>query len=682
MEVEDLSNNHSTRIWLGDYFSAVDGDTATWQKVSVPIDSFQPGPQNCDFTRIKTIFHYQHAGDNSEHIVWIDEVRAIQTGGGPTVPQPPAHLSATGSDSRIDLKWKPNSGTNLAGYFVYRAASQNGSYSRLNAVPSQVNIYSDFFGQNNQTYLYYVTAANQNLEESSPSDTVWATSYAMTDEELLTSVQEATFRYFYDYGHPVSGMARERKGSGNVCTSGGTGFGLMALIVGAERDFVPRDSAATRVLKIVRFMQDSTTRYHGAWSHWINGETGTTIPFSQYDDGGDLVETSYFIMGALTARQYFNRNTPIETELRNRITQIWETVEWDWYRRYTNGNVLYWHWSPNYGWQMNMQIRGFNEAMIVYLLAIASTTHPVPAQLYHAGWARNGTPPYVNGGTFYGYKQWVGYNYGGPLFFTHYTFMGFDPRHKADAYCNYFDNNRNISFINRAYCIDNPFNHAGYDSLVWGLTASDDPWGYLAHEPFQNDNGTITPTAALSAMPYVPQESMATLKHFYFTYGPNLWGEFGFRDAFNLDQNWFADSYLAIDQGPIVVMIENYRTELCWNNFMANPEIAPMLTAIGYVTGLEDTPGQVIGQFALHQNYPNPFNASTVIEFDLAKTTPVTLQIYNVLGEKVLSLANKKIYSQGKHRIQFSAETLASGLYFYTLKSGDYRSTRRMLLMK
>jgi hypothetical protein len=407
----------------------------------------------------------------------------------------------------------------------------------------------------------------------------------MTDEQLLTSVQEAVFRYFWDYGHPVSGLAREGYGFGHctdVCTSGGTGMGLMALCVGADRKFVTRAEAAARALQILTFLEEKASRYHGAWSHWILGHTGATKPFSQYDDGGDLVETAYLVQGLLTVRQYFNdAKDPVEMEIRRRATRMWEEVEWSWYRQQLRSDVLYWHWSPNYEWKINMPIRGYNECMIVYLLAIASPTHPVPASCYDRGWAK--PADYANGNTYYGYRQWVGPEKGGPLFFTHYSFLGFDPRNKRDSYCNYFENSRNISLINRAYCTENPRGYAGYSALVWGLTASFNPWGYNAHSP-TNDNGTIAPTAALSAMPYVPNESLATLKHLYHTYGKDLWGPFGFTDAFNLSEKWFAPGYVAIDQGPIVVMIENYRTQLCWKLFMANPEIQPMLNAIGWTS--------------------------------------------------------------------------------------------------
>ncbi len=681
IEIEDTSNKHSTRIWLGDYFSGVDTDSTTWQQVKFPISAFEPGSQNCDFTKIKTIFHYQNIADATEHVAWLDEIRAFKAGGvGPGIPNTPQNIAVSGHESRIDIRWDQNIDTVTVGYYIYRASNLNGPYSRISETPHEVNVYSDYLGQNDQTYYYYTTAVNLSYEESPPSDTVSATSYLMTEEELLISVQEAMFRYFYDYGHPVSGLARERKSSGDVCASGGTGFGLMALMVGAENGFVSRDSAATRVLKILKFLQEDAARYHGAWAHWINGKTGETIPFSQYDDGGDLVETAYLIQGILTIRQYFNLDNPAENEIRSRANQMWETVEWDWYRRTLSSNVLYWHWSPNHQWAMNMPVVGFNEAMIVYLLAIASPTHPVPASLYYDGWA--GPVNYANGKSFYGYTQWVGPDYGGPLFFTHYSFLGFDPRNKSDQFCNYFENNRNTSLIHREYCIENPLSHTGYDSLVWGLTASDEPGGYSAHAPYANDNGTITPTAAISAMPYTPEESIATLKHFYFELGPQLWGEFGFKDAFHLGQDWFAQSFIAIDQGPMIIMIENYRTALCWNTFMSSPEIPTMLDAIGWSVGIEDQSDPIATYYELSQNYPNPFNSETIIEFKLGKSANISLEVHNVLGQMVQSIYKDKKLKAGKYKTRVYTENLPSGIYFYRLVSDSFEDSKKMLLIR
>jgi len=513
-------------------------------------------------------------------------------------PSPECHaadtlsLKAAGHDSRIDLKWQPSREPGFVGFNVYRSADPTGPFTRLNDRPDKVHVYSDFIGENEKTYFYRVgkvvrDEAWQTVE--SFSDIASAATFEMTDEQLLTSVQEATFRYFWDHAHPVSGLAYERArtsrypagGRWRACTTGGTGFGLIAIMVGSERKFVTREEAAQRVLTIVTFLQEKAERFHGAWSHWLNGETGRVIPFpvGSYDNGADLVETSFLMQGMLTVRRYFDRDCEVESEIRRRITQLWHEVEWDFFLQHKDSRRLYWHWSPTHGWKINLAIVGHNECMITYLLAIASPTHPIPAECYYKGWASN--PRYGNGESYYGYKQWVGRPLGGPLFFTHYSFLGFDPRGKSDRYCNYFENHRNTTLINRAYCIENPKGHKGYGENTWGLTASDIYRGYRANAP-GNDDGTIAPTAAISAMPYAPEESIAAMKHLYHTYGDQLWGEFGFHDAFNLNHNWFAESYLAIDQGPIVCMIENYRTGLCWRMFMSNPEIAPMLRKIGW----------------------------------------------------------------------------------------------------
>lgn len=498
-------------------------------------------------------------------------------------------LKAVGGDSRIDLSWHSSGSSRVAGYNVYRADRAQGPFTRLNKQRHVPPLYSDFLGANGLRRWYRVSGVSHDESESAWSTAVSAVSTPETRKELLTSVQRATFRYFWDFGHPVSGMARERNTSGDLCATGGTGFGVLALVVGAERGFVPREAVVERLLTLTRFLAGRASRYHGAWAHWINGRTGATIPFAskngvQADDGGDLVETSFLMEGLLTARQYFDHDEPHERELRRRITALWQGVEWNWYLRRPGGKVLYWHWSPRYQWRMDFPITGqFNECLLTYLLAVASPTHPIPGSCYYEGWV--GTPQtYVNGHTYYGYKQWVGPPLGGPLFFTHYSFLGFDPRGKRDRFCNYFEQNRNVTLINRAYCLANPKHFTGYSDLVWGLTASDEPDGYAVHcpGPDRRDNGTIAPTAALSAMPYTPAESLATLNHFYHVYGRRLWGEFGFHDAFNLTRNWFARSYLAIDQGPIVVMLENYRSQLCWRMFMRNPEILPALKAAGW----------------------------------------------------------------------------------------------------
>ncbi len=399
------------------------------------------------------------------------------------------------------------------------------------------------------------------------------------DEELLNLVQEKTFAYFWDYAHPVSGLARERYGSGDTVTSGGSGFGIMTIPVAIERGFITREEGVQRLLTITGFLLNEAETFHGAYSHWLNGSTGEAIPFSSADNGGDLVETAFLIQGLLTVREYFDGASQNEQTIRDNITAIWERVEWSWYTRNGAEDVLYWHWSPDYEWQMNMPVRGWNEGLIVYVLAASSPTYPVDKAVYDSGWAQDGSMR--NGMEFYGVTLPLGSDYGGPLFFAHYSFLGLDPRNLSDAYADYWEQNVSHSKINFEYCKANPAGHYGYSENCWGLTACDIPDGYTANSP-TNDTGTIAPTAALSSFPYTPDESMAALHYFYYILGDRLFGDYGFRDSFNLDRSWFASSYIAIDQGPIVIMIENYRTGLLWKLFMQNEEVLAGLAKLGF----------------------------------------------------------------------------------------------------
>lgn len=404
----------------------------------------------------------------------------------------------------------------------------------------------------------------------------------ISTDSLLTLVQQRTFSYFWDYAHPVSGLSRERFNSENTVTSGGSGFGVMTIPVGIERGFITRDEGAFRVQTIVTFLEEKAERFHGAFPHWMNGETGKALPFSDFDNGADLVETALLMQGLLAARQYFNLENDVESDIRQRITSLWEAVEWDWFLNGTD--ALYWHWSPDHAWEMGMQVNGWNEALILYVLAASSPTHPIGKDVYDKGWARNGDM--INGRKFHDITLPLGPDYGGPLFFTHYSFLGLDPRGLKDAYADYWEQNTAHVRINHAYCKANPKGFYGYSEKCWGLTASDYHGGYAASSP-TNDKGTIAPTAALSSMPYTPEESIMALEYFYYTLGDRLFGKYGFRDAFTLGRKWFADSYIAIDQGPIVIMIENHRTGLLWNAFMQDEQIQAGLTKLGFTYGNE-----------------------------------------------------------------------------------------------
>lgn len=400
----------------------------------------------------------------------------------------------------------------------------------------------------------------------------------ISDDELLTKIQEYTFKYFWDFGHPISGLARERNTSGEIVTTGGSGFGLMAMLVGIERGFITREEGIERLTKTINFLANDADRFHGVWSHWLNGSTGTAISFSAKDDGADLVETAFMAQGLITVREYLDENKTSESGLITTINTLLSEIEWSWFTR-GGQDVLFWHWSPNFEWEKNLRISGYNEALIVYFLAASSDTYGIDSDVYHNGWARSGN--IRNGNVYYGYELPVGYEYGGPLFFAHYSFLGLNPNGLSDTYANYWTQNKNHTLINREYSIANPRKYVGYSAESWGLTASDEPGGYSAHEP-NRDNGTITPTAAISSIPYTPEESMQAIRHFYYVLGDKLWGDYGFYDAFNPTENWWADSYLAIDQGPIIIMIENYRTGLLWDLFMAAPEVNTALNTLGF----------------------------------------------------------------------------------------------------
>ena len=385
-------------------------------------------------------------------------------------------------------------------------------------------------------------------------------------EDLLTLTQHQTFKYFWDFAEPVSGLAREDSERPDIITTGGSGFGIASFIVGIERGWVSREDVINRMETVLTFLEGAE-KYHGAFSHWYDN-SGNTIEFGDMDDGGDIVETALLIQGLLIVRQYFSNDNEQETELRNRITNIWEDIEWTWY---TQGqNKITWHWSPNHDFAINLDVRGWNEALIVYVLASSSPTYPINIDVYNDGWTRNGA--FVNSGTFYEIFLPLGENFGGPLFYSHYSFIGIDPRNLEDQYTNYFDQNRAHSLINYDHCVTNPNNFDGYSDVSWGITASTNYNGYSAHSP-NNDLGVISPTAALSSFPYTPLESKKALENFYYNLNNELWGDYGFFDAFSIHYNWYSERYLAIDQGPIILMIENYRTQLLWNLFMQDQEI-------------------------------------------------------------------------------------------------------------
>jgi len=437
----------------------------------------------------------------------------------------------------------------------------------------------------------FIINACSNFRNNAQGQAALPKKAAISDDSLLTLVEYKTFQYFWEGAEPNSGLARERihmdgvypENDKNIITTGGSGFGFMAILAGVQRKFITREEALSRFQKNIAFLQKSD-RFHGAWPHWLNGETGKVKPFSKKDNGADIVETAYLMQGLLAVRQYFLAGTPEEKKLALEIDKLWKEVEWSWFTK-GGQDVIYWHWSPQYNWEMNLPIEGYNECIITYVLAASSPTYPVSAKAYHQGWARKGAIKTER--EKYGYKLLLKFNgneeYGGPLFWAHYSYLGLDPGKLKDQYADYWQLNRNQTLINREWCIQNPKHFKGYGANCWGLTASYSVEFYAGHAPgTENDLGVISPTAALSSFPYTPEYSMQALKHFYFDLGDKIFGDYGFYDAFSEHHDYFPKKYLAIDQGPAIVMIENYRTGLLWQLFMSSPEIQKGLTELGF----------------------------------------------------------------------------------------------------
>ena len=607
LQVAEFPGSFTEPVSLGTF--AGDLPAGRWVQVRIPLSEFRTAsiyefrPQQL----LNIVFLQGHA-DGVRRTLIVDEIRIDDDGAdarrqstSDSLPAP-LNVRAVGYDRHVEVRWDATERPGLARYVIYRSLDGK-DFSPIGIQLPVTTRYSDFLGKSGIIVQYKVAASDQTYRQSPLSAAASTATRDLNDDELLAMLQEASFCYYWEGADPASGMARENiPGDDRIVATGASGFGIMALIVGVDRGFISREQGVERLSKIVNFLARAQ-RYHGAWSHYMNGSTGRTMAvFGMLDDGGDLVETSFLMQGLLAARQYFHGANESEQSLYRRISQLWETVEWDWYRETPESGNLYWHWSPQWTWQIHHPLIGFNEVMITYLLGIASPTHPVPASFYYTGWASqseralsyrrgwsgsNEGDHYGNGHAYYGIKLDVGVGNGGPLFFTHYSYMGFDPHSLRDRYTSsYFENNRNIALINRAYCIENARHFEGYGPNDWGLTASDGPGGYVAHAPDQaNSTGTLTPTGALASFPYTPKESMEAFKHYYRDLGGTMWDIYGPRDAFNPSQNWISPIYMGLNQAPIVVMIENYRTGLVWKSFQSNPEIQQMLNRIAGEAG-------------------------------------------------------------------------------------------------
>lgn len=585
----------SNYLPLGEYIA--DYSEKEWIQVKLPVEAFVGAGEYANSNNIKVISIKQSPNDNGKHEILIDQVEILNE----TIPTvelgTPQIKSVEGFERHIDISWEL-ADTEVTRYVKIYRSTDNENFTGVGVQsPDEFSRYVDFTGIPGKTYFYKLSSVGYDYSESSLSKSIKVSTREMSDEELLDMVQEASFRYYWEAAEVNSGLALENiPGRKNMIATGASGFGIMAMVVGVERGFITKDEFITRMKKIVRFVENGD-RFHGALPHFMDGPTGKVEAFfGEYDDGADLVETSFFMQGLLTAEQYLSKINPEEKHLRDRISTIWKDVEWDWFKKKEDSPYLFWHWSPEHKWHINHKLIGWNETMITYFLAIASPTHGIPPKMYYSGWASQDTiaqnyrsdwgntsegSMYSNTTAYFGIPLEVGVGNGGPLFFTHYSFLGLDPRKMEDKYTNYFENNKDIVSINYRYCCENPGDFEGYGKKSWGLTASDGPWGYKAREAkVEMDDGTIAPTGAISSFPYTPEKSMDALKYFYRKYGSFLWGEYGFRDAFNLSEDWTANIFMGLNQAPMVVMIENYRSGLIWDLFMKNENVQEALKKI------------------------------------------------------------------------------------------------------
>jgi hypothetical protein len=641
-----------------------------WTQVKFPLALIFNDSENSslNFSVVKGVIFNQSEKNNTSRLILIDEITAFKS-----ISEIPAVavFSATGYDSHAELNWEqPSNGLT---YRIY--ASFDGGQTFETRTETTDNSYLDFVPQNgkNKTVTYRIASLFQGKE--SAVNEKHAVLRDFSDDELLDMVQRYTFRYFWEGAHQPTGMALERtNGSGRTAASGATGMGLMAMIVAHEREFRPREDVKDRILMILDFLE-KCERHYGAWSHWYNADTYKTQPFSQKDNGGDIVETSFVAQALIALKHYFAPGSDSKSkQIREIADRLWKEIDWDWYRQ-NRQNTLYWHWSPDYGFEMNMQVRGWNEALITYIMAAASPTHGIPKEVYTNGWARNGNMV-KTARKYYGHEITLAPNWGGPLFFIHYTHHGINPHGLKDQYADYWKEHVNTAKIHYEYGKANPLNFMNYSEKSWGLTASDDPDGYTAHKPMDNDNGTVSPTAALASMPYTPEESIKALKYFYRERGRELFGIYGPYDAFNDSRNWVQQAYIGIDQGPIVIMIENYRTQLLWKYVMMDEDVQAGLDKLGFQYEVI-TNNIEISKNETFEVYPNPAGNEVFIRTNgLNKAQTALIKIFSMDGRLI---KDQQLENTGS---SIDCSVLQNGLYLIRLHIGDKVYQSKLVIQK
>jgi hypothetical protein len=641
---------------------------ARWTRIAFPVSIIRNDSENSllNFSAVKGVIFNQSETNNTSRTLYLDEITAYKS---IDLVPPVSNLSATGYDSHAELTW-----TRPLDNLSYRIqASYDGGKSFILRDETDSGFYLDFVPAEgrNSGVIYRVTSVAGGKESAYKEAT--ASIRDFSDDELLDMVQRYTFRYFWEGAHQTTGMALERTDGGSTTVaSGATGMGLMAMVAAFDREYKPGEVVKDRILKILTFLE-TCDRHHGAWSHWYNAGTAHTQPFSADDDGGDIVETSYVAQALIALKNYFSGNDVKSLQIREKADLLWKGIDWNWYRQ-GGQNGLFWHWSPTVGFKMNMKVTGWNECLVTYIMAASSPTHGIPAEVYTQGWARNGNM--VSKRSFYNTDISLSPDWGGPLFWIHYSHLGINPHNLSDIYADYWKEHVNTAKIQYAYALANPRGWYHYGEKCWGLTASDDPYGYTAHQPVSNDNGTISPTAALSSIPYLPDEAMKALKYFYRDRGKELFGPYGFWDAFNDNLHWVKKACLGIDQGPVMVMIENYRTGLLWKNVMKDNDVQTGLKKLGfsYVSTALSPESGIDKKIKI---YPNPCSGKLHINTS-GSWRKLKFSLFSPDGICILT---KNLTFVSRNEI-VDCSFLSNGLYIVSLEADGYSSGSVLTIQK
>ncbi len=682
--LETSANTKSSFLPLASFLSSgTDADTTTWQRVAIPLAVFT----GFDLSILKDVNFHQNAADNALHTMWIDNIRMIVKGSTPdtTKPAAPQKLVTRSGDRSVTLHWNLNADKSTVGYVVYRATSVSGPYAPVSASALTIASFADVSVSNNQTYYYFVKARNASQTESASTDTIPVTPRVFaSDDAFLDYVQQTSFDYFWYEANPKNGLIKDRSTQNSSCSIAAVGFGLTAIGIGVDRGWITRAEGRDRTLVTLTtfwkgdqsVLATGMTGYKGWFYHFLDMNTGARAGSTELSS----IDTGLLLAGIVYSKQYFTGSDSAETAIRALADSIYRRIDWNWMR---NGGVtLTMGWKPGTGFLSARWGGEYNEASVLYLLGIGAPVNPLPASAWST-WTS---------GYKWNYITWLGdsFVWFAPLFGHQYTQCWYDLRSVADDYMKgkgitYFENSRRATLAQRLYCIDNPRRHTGYGPNMWGITASDIPTGYAARGTNYNDDGTLNATAPGGSMPFAPEICLPALRTMYDMHRATIWTGYGFNDAFNLSVTpaWWDKDVLGIDQGPIVIMAENYRTGSVWKTFMKDKNVADGLSRAGFttVTDVDDDRARAPHVFALEQNYPNPFNPSTEIRYSLPAAGRVVLTVHNVLGEHVATLIDRE-QSAGVHAVSFDAARLSSGIYFYTVRAGSFSQTRKMTLLR